>query len=86
VVEAQVEQFIANDCCGSTERKLLLITGPNMGGKSTFMRQVALIALLARGQLRARRNAALRADRPRSSRASARPTIWPAAVRPSWSR
>jgi DNA mismatch repair protein MutS len=47
VVQAQVEQFIANDCCLSAERKLLLITGPNMGGKSTFMRQTALIALLA---------------------------------------
>ncbi|APA84518.1 DNA mismatch repair protein MutS [Paraburkholderia sprentiae WSM5005] len=47
VVEAQVEQFIANDCSLATERKLLLITGPNMGGKSTFMRQTALIALLA---------------------------------------
>ncbi len=46
VVQAQVEQFIANDCCLSTERKLLLITGPNMGGKSTFMRQTALIVLL----------------------------------------
>ncbi|MGN6650911.1 DNA mismatch repair protein MutS [Trinickia sp.] len=47
VVEAQVEQFVANDCRLSTERKLLLITGPNMGGKSTFMRQTALIALMA---------------------------------------
>ncbi|WP_144112586.1 DNA mismatch repair protein MutS [Paraburkholderia sp. BCC1886] len=47
VVEAQVEQFIANDCTLTPERKLLLITGPNMGGKSTFMRQTALIALLA---------------------------------------
>ncbi len=47
VVEAQVEQFIANDCCLSHDRKLLLITGPNMGGKSTFMRQTALIALMA---------------------------------------
>ncbi len=47
VVEAQVEQFIANDCSLNAERKLLLITGPNMGGKSTFMRQTALIALLA---------------------------------------
>ncbi|VXC22597.1 methyl-directed mismatch repair protein [Burkholderia sp. 8Y] len=47
VVEAQVEQFIANDCCLSVDRKLLLITGPNMGGKSTFMRQTALIALMA---------------------------------------
>ena len=47
IVEAQVEQFVANDCRLSNERKLLLITGPNMGGKSTFMRQTALIALLA---------------------------------------
>src|SRR5450830_1782785 len=47
VVENQIERFIANDCAFSTDRKLLLITGPNMGGKSTFMRQVALITLLA---------------------------------------
>jgi DNA mismatch repair protein MutS len=47
VVENQIERFIANDCCFSDERRLLLITGPNMGGKSTFMRQVALITLLA---------------------------------------
>jgi len=39
--------FIANDCRLADERRLLLITGPNMGGKSTYMRQVALIALLA---------------------------------------
>jgi DNA mismatch repair protein MutS len=47
VVEAQVEQFIANDTDMHAARKMLLITGPNMGGKSTYMRQVALIALLA---------------------------------------
>ena len=47
VVENQIERFIANDCQLSAERKLLLITGPNMGGKSTYMRQVALITLLA---------------------------------------
>lgn len=47
VVENQIERFIANDCELTGERKLLLITGPNMGGKSTFMRQVALITLLA---------------------------------------
>jgi DNA mismatch repair protein MutS len=47
VVENQIERFIANDCKMSNERRLLLITGPNMGGKSTFMRQVALITLLA---------------------------------------
>jgi DNA mismatch repair protein MutS len=47
VVERQIERFIANDCKLSNERRLLLITGPNMGGKSTFMRQTALIVLLA---------------------------------------
>jgi len=47
VVEGQVEHFIANDCRLSPTRRLLLITGPNMGGKSTYMRQVALIVLLA---------------------------------------
>ncbi|MGN6701751.1 MAG: DNA mismatch repair protein MutS, partial [Burkholderiaceae bacterium] len=47
VVESQIERFIPNDCAFDAERRMLLITGPNMGGKSTFMRQVALIVLLA---------------------------------------
>jgi DNA mismatch repair protein MutS len=47
VVEAQVEQFTPNDCTLNDARRMLLITGPNMGGKSTYMRQVAIIALLA---------------------------------------
>ncbi|MEW6688881.1 MAG: DNA mismatch repair protein MutS [Pseudomonadota bacterium] len=47
VVEARVEPFIANDCRLSPLRQLLLVTGPNMGGKSTYMRQVALIVLMA---------------------------------------
>ena len=47
VGEGQIERFIANDCELSDERKFLLVTGPNMGGKSTYMRQVALIVLLA---------------------------------------
>ncbi len=47
VVERQVDDFIANDVRLSATRKLLLVTGPNMGGKSTYMRQTALIALLA---------------------------------------
>jgi DNA mismatch repair protein MutS len=47
VVEAQVEHFIANGTELHVQRQMLLITGPNMGGKSTYMRQVALIALLA---------------------------------------
>ncbi len=47
VVESQVEQFTANDTQLSDARQMLLVTGPNMGGKSTYMRQVAIIALLA---------------------------------------
>jgi len=47
VVESQVDSFIANDCRFDPARRMLLVTGPNMGGKSTYMRQVALIVLLA---------------------------------------
>ena len=41
------DRFVANDCNLGPADRLWLITGPNMGGKSTFLRQVALIALLA---------------------------------------
>ena len=47
VVEREVENFIANDCRLGSTRRMQMITGPNMGGKSTYMRQVALIVLLA---------------------------------------
>ncbi|MEO8309701.1 MAG: DNA mismatch repair protein MutS [Caldimonas sp.] len=51
VVEARLQEtgtpFMANDCRLDARRRMLVITGPNMGGKSTFMRQVALIVLLA---------------------------------------
>jgi DNA mismatch repair protein MutS len=39
--------FVANDAVLNQQRSILIITGPNMGGKSTFMRQTALIVLLA---------------------------------------
>ena len=39
--------FVPNDLRLDAERRMLIITGPNMGGKSTYMRQAALIALLA---------------------------------------
>ncbi len=41
------ERFVANDCTLAPERRLWLVSGPNMGGKSTFLRQNALIVLLA---------------------------------------
>ena len=51
VVEAALsasgERFIANDLALGPNDRLWLITGPNMGGKSTFLRQAALIVLLA---------------------------------------
>lgn len=48
VVEKAIERFTPNGCRLDATRRMLLITGPNMGGKSTYMRQTALIALLAR--------------------------------------
>ena len=47
VVVQQVTDFVPNDCQLDPQRRLLLITGPNMGGKSTYMRQTALITLMA---------------------------------------
>jgi DNA mismatch repair protein MutS len=52
VVEARLAEtggtaFIANDCQLTGKSRMQVITGPNMGGKSTYMRQVALIVLLA---------------------------------------
>jgi DNA mismatch repair protein MutS len=50
VVEALVEseqKYVPNDCDLGPERHLWLVTGPNMAGKSTFLRQNALIAVLA---------------------------------------
>ncbi|HEY5791639.1 MAG TPA: DNA mismatch repair protein MutS [Gammaproteobacteria bacterium] len=47
VEQVQEAPFVANDLELDPERRMLVITGPNMGGKSTYMRQAALIALLA---------------------------------------
>ena len=46
-IDTQLGTFIANDTRLTPARRMLLITGPNMGGKSTYMRQAALIVLLA---------------------------------------
>ncbi|MBV8912307.1 MAG: DNA mismatch repair protein MutS [Acetobacteraceae bacterium] len=54
VVEAALAgqaQFVPNECDLSPERRVLLLTGPNMAGKSTFLRQNALIVVLAQAGL-----------------------------------
>jgi DNA mismatch repair protein MutS len=48
VVEAaQSDAFVPNDLALDAERRMLILTGPNMGGKSTYMRQTALIIIMA---------------------------------------
>lgn len=47
VEQVMDEPFIANPVALNASRKMLIVTGPNMGGKSTYMRQTALIALMA---------------------------------------
>ena len=47
VVEETIENYVPNDCDLDAQHRLHIITGPNMGGKSTYMRSIALIVLLA---------------------------------------
>jgi DNA mismatch repair protein MutS len=92
VVEARLAEtgggpFIANHCRLDARTRMLVITGPNMGGKSTFMRQVAMIVLLASmGSFVPASACRLGTRWTRSTRASAPPTTWPTRSRPSWSR
>ena len=91
VVEAALrqagERFVANDLSLGPDDRLWLITGPNMGGKSTFLRQTALIAVLAQaGSFVPAARAQGSASSTACSAASARRTISRAAARPSWSR
>ena len=43
----KAQEYVPNDCYMDKDREILLITGPNMSGKSTYMRQIALTAILA---------------------------------------
>lgn len=47
VEETLQDPFIANDICLNEQDRMMIITGPNMGGKSTYLRQIALIAIMA---------------------------------------
>lgn len=85
------EPFIANasdlsPAPGQKSGQLWLITGPNMAGKSTFLRQNALIALLAQIGSSCRPRARGSASSTGCFRASAPPTTSPADARPSWWR
>ena len=87
LLEQQGERFVPNALyLNATTHQILLITGPNMGGKSTYLRQAALIVILAQmGSFVPAEQAACRSPTA-SSRASAPPTIWRAAAPHSWWR
>jgi ABC-type cobalamin transport system ATPase subunit len=69
-----------------TSGAIWLLTGPNMGGKSTFLRQNALIAILAQTGSFVPAGSPISAWSTGCSRASAHRTTWRAGARPSWSR
>ena len=78
--------FVPNDLLLDASRRMLIVTGPNMGGKSTYMRQGALIVLLAHVGSFVPAERACSGPSIASSRASAPATTWPAAAPRSWWR
>ena len=84
---AERERFVPNDLyLNSTTHTILVLTGPNMGGKSTYLRQTALTVIMAQmgSFVSARRRGSewWTACSPRSAPA----TTWRAGARPSWWR
>ena len=93
VVEAVLRReggngFVGNDCVlKHDDDRIWLLTGPNMAGKSTFLRQNALIAVMARGRVvRAGEKRGYRHYRQGVFDGSARATIWRAGGRRLWLR
>jgi len=81
------ERFVPNDCLMDVEsRQILILTGPNMGGKSTYLRQVALIVLMAQAGSFVPAAEATIAWWTASSAAWAPRTTWRAARARSWWR
>ena len=87
VVERHIEgPFVPNDLDLHEARRALVITGPNMGGKSTYMRQNALIVILAGIGSYVPADSAAIGPVDRIFSASAPRTTWPAVARHSWWR
>jgi len=78
---------VPNDVTLNADVQIALITGPNMAGKSTYIRQVALLTLLAHtGIIYSRGGSAHRSDRPHLHSKSVPAMIWRAGSQHSWWR
>ena len=88
LAERDAQRFIPNDLYFYPETEFIaVITGPNMGGKSTYLRQAALLAILAQmGSFVPTRTRRFCPSWIAYSRVSARRTTWRAAALPSWSK
>ena len=88
LTEQDAGRFIPNDLYLNDSTDLIaVITGPNMGGKITYLRQAALIAILAQmGSFVPAESAQPADDRPHLHAHRRVATIWRAAAPRSWSR